>query len=440
MASDVHRPDAFLLFGGHVLFRRHPRLLDAILDRGLKLLVIVEPGVGGAAEIEAAATDPAERLSKVAELRVIPGVDRAAMSEAIHTMASRYRIVGSFCIGEGLVEPAGLAMAMLGLPFPGLLATIVCRNKLLQRRLLAAHSPTSIALLPGQRSEAIASYTDSWPAVLKPAGRFSSSGVVVVESAEDTEARLCDYPHDEVLLLEPRVLGREYSVEALVRGGVVEYLGITEKETNELKTQHFVEMSHTVPAIALGDPTVITNASENVLKMLQFDTGVAHLEWRLSVDGPILMEVAARMPGDGLAMLHTLSTGVSFEEAVVRVALGEPAGYPQPTRWARQRYLAASPGIITGLKVPAGVEVTWLDSAAYWPAIPCLSADAPAEVRAVVMTSQLKASVTAYQTSADRVGWVCLDAPSAWELTMMDAEVQNEISVHTRLTSDTRMQ
>lgn len=428
MNPETDRTPVFLLFGGLVLFHRHPRLLDAIAGRGLGLVLMVEPGAGGGEALERAVLDRSDRLHRTLELHVVPRAERQRMVDAAAGVAERYEVVGTFCIGEGLVDTAGLVAEVLGLPSPGLFASTVCRDKLFQRRVLSDHSPRFSLLASASREKDAAEYRAGWPAVLKPTGRFSSSGVVSLSDPGDLPALLETYPEEEQLLLEERVDGPEYSVECLVHSGTVVFQAVTGKLTNEAGSSNFVEVAHTAPAtgIADRDRERLEAAARDALGELRFDTGVAHLEFRLGPRGPVLMEAAARMPGDGLAMLYTLATGASFEEAVLDLALGRCPEYPPPRRYTRQRYLWAEGGHLSGIE-RAPVEVTDLSGGTYWPEPGPLATGDPARVREVLVTKPPGAAVGPPLSSFDRVGSVILDAPSPEELDALDNGLELQV-------------
>src|SRR5690606_34948039 len=135
--------------------------------------------------------------------------------------------------------------------------------------------------------------------------------------------------------------GREFNVDAIVVDGEPVYCAITQKGTNEDTTRFFAELIHTLP------PTNLTEAETQkvmdthcaVVRHLGFGTGMAHAEYRVTPDGEVvLMEIAARPPGDACLHLYHLTTGRPIEGALIEAALGHPVSYPRPARRARQVY------------------------------------------------------------------------------------------------------
>ena len=227
-----------------------------------------------------------------------------------------------YAVGEMMVEQTGVLADALGLPSPGLRATRACRSKYLQRLLCPDWSPPVLLFPPGDRSARHGDHP-GFPAVLKPAGRRSSSGVRRVGSERELDGILPDYPAAETLLLERYVAGPEYSVEALVQDGRVLFDSVTAKATNEATSERFVELGHSVPAPPGPTTDALLAANRAVLARLGFADGVAHGEYRLTPDGVVLMEIAARTPGDGILPLYHLATGAPMEPQILRIALGE---------------------------------------------------------------------------------------------------------------------
>jgi hypothetical protein len=93
------------------------------------------------------------------------------------------------------------------------------------------------------------------------------------------------------------------------------------------------------PLDAAAERTVVAYVVR-VVRALGLGLGPFHAELRLSARGPLLMEVAARLPGDRIPDLLRLATGADLYEATLRCYLGlEPVtgrGAPGTGRAARR--------------------------------------------------------------------------------------------------------
>lgn len=425
--------DAFVLLVGPAVLSRHPGILYELHDRGLAIL-LVSPLTQNAARLRARVQDERHPFSLISDFALVSGsleavgsyVDEAVA--AVRSWVSSYRIRGLCAVGEDLVEPAGLLADMLDLPSPGLRSTRVSRNKLLQRCYLGDWSPRAVLITPTERDAFAERYT-SYPAVMKPTGRDSSSGVQVVTSREELLQAFSSMGAAEMVLLEEKASGSECSVESLVQRGEIRFASITDKRTSEDNSHFFVELGHTVPHpdINAVDQARVLDVNRAILDRLCFEDGVAHVELRVSKNRVILMEIAARLPGDGITALYRLATGHSLESAALRIALGEDVSYPAPARFARQVYLTDDAVGLHGGAID-GVTPTWLDETDLWPQPSPVEMDRPAQLQAVIVSKHSSGDPTGVRESGDRVASFLIDAPSAADLESMEVQVADALS------------
>jgi biotin carboxylase len=400
---------ALLLLGGFAV-AWNQRFLDAASARGLDVLLLDRPG------------PQAEALRSAGDVRLAAASDLPGIVDHVTTWSRQHDVHGVCVLREEYVEPGAVVADLLGLPSPGLRAARVCRNKYLQRRYLADWSPVSTLADPGR-----------FPVVVKPVGRLASSGVRLVTDADELSACLTGYDPDETLLFEERVVGQEYSVESLSHDGKVVYAEVTQKRTTEGESEYFVELGHTTPAILPGAVRgQILQTHEAVLERLAFGTGMAHAEYRVTAAGrPVLIEIAARPPGDSILALHWLATGAPLEDAIVGLAVGETVSHPEPRRYARQVYLTHPPGVLDDLVVE-GIDraPVWFDPAEIGAQIDaCGAADDPATVRCVMALKPRGTRLGPIRESSDRAAMFVVDAPTPSTLDAISQRCERAISL-----------
>lgn len=347
---------------------------------------------------------------------------------------------GVFCIKEIFVEVAGLAADLLNLPFPGLRATRVCRNKHLQRVYLREYSPSFTPIPPNRRDD-IANRFEGYPGVLKPVGRNSSSGVQSIEDREALRSQLRSYPADEPLLLEAKIEGREYSVETLVQHGKRIFENVTQKRTNEAGLRFFVELAHTIPATNLTpvETELLLSVNQRVLETLSVQNGITHAEYRLTDHGQVyLMEVAARGPGDAIPQLYHLATGKALESALIDIALGSPTSYPKPVRYARQVYLEHPHGYLSDVLVHGfdHVKPLWLHETGVRSFTEPSAAVAPPSLQEVYVQRNRHEWLGEITNSFDRCTSFSIDAPTSEELDALEEELLNSVEIVTERAAD----
>jgi hypothetical protein len=430
------RPEAFVLTGMFFVVCRSPLYLAELARRGVKALVVTQAAFRDSAL--AARADPAHPAALVHDFAFVDAGghgDPALLADVLaagRAWRDAYRIVGTYAVGETLVEQTGLLADALGLRTPGLRATRACRSKVLQRFYVPELGPASVVVPPDQRDSPDVA-TVGFPAVVKPAGRHSSSGVAAVTDRAGLSRRLAAFPADEVVLVEERVIGQEFSVESLVQDGKAVFASVTRKETTESHGT-FVELTHTVPSDRTDAQAEVLEANRVLLDALAFADGIAHSEWRVDPAGrPVLMEIAARTPGDGLMTLYHLATGVPLEPEIMRVALGEPAAYPEPGRYARQVYVEHDPGVLEDVTLDwPGVAPTWVTGSRIWPAIPPGPADGPPALRAVLVLKRPGSTLGPMSSSDDRAVTFYIDAPTPAGLDDLERRVRAALVVRTR--------
>jgi biotin carboxylase len=308
--------------------------------------------------VEAAAgtgTGTPEVPGDVAFHLIAPGPEESWLPGIEEALAQRVPdgIIG---FAEPQVITAALVQDRLGLPGPSLHAAVISRNKALQRAVCAARGvPQPAYLLAPDIDAARAWMLDRLPVVVKPLTLSGSEGVELVRDPAAVAEIAARRAGEGTVLVEEAVEGPEYSWEALVRDGAVLFENITAKETTP--PPYFVELSHrcghTFTEPGLADR--VHELTREVLAAIGMRTGLVHLEFRVGPEGPALMEVAVRTPGDYLADAVGLAHGFDLYEASVRLALGMPLeGRARPgsapRTWTATCFLTAPPGRVTAIE------------------------------------------------------------------------------------------
>ncbi|MDT9687037.1 ATP-grasp domain-containing protein [Streptomyces sp. P9(2023)] len=365
------------------------------------------------------AVETAERAATLAgevdDVTVCRGGSDELWYEAASEAVRAARPDGVVAFSEPHVLAAALVQDELGLPGPSLRAAALSRNKALQRgRFAAAGIGQPDHLVTDALADARAWASAHLPVVVKPLSSAGSAGVELVADHAAYDEVVARRGTEGRLLVERAVSGPEFSWEALVRGGKVWFANLTRKETTG--PPYFVETAHRTAAEVDGPTRDIVDAlGRSVLDAMGMDTGIVHLEFRLTPDGPAVMEVAVRTPGDRLMDLLGLAYGTDWYEMVVRMALGRELPPPPqgPLRHTASYLPTAHPGTVTAVHGLAEVLAH------------------PRVVEAEVEVAE-GATIAPVRSSAGRVGHVVLAAPRRDELEAALAEVRGLLRVETR--------
>lgn len=191
----------------------------------------------------------------------------------------------------------------------------------------------------------------TFPCIMKPVDNAASRGVVLVRYEEELETAYRyskDSSHSGATILEEYMQGNEVSVEVLTYQGCPHVLAVTDKLTSG--APHFVEKGHNQYSM-LSDKSVtqIETLAKQAVEALGIEIGPAHVEIMMTLNGPKIIELGARLGGDCITShLVQLSTGIDMvKETIVTLCGGEPDLKKKYKKGAAIRFLVSNkPGTL----------------------------------------------------------------------------------------------
>ncbi|MGW3202448.1 ATP-grasp domain-containing protein [Streptomyces sp. NPDC001118] len=263
------------------------------------------------------------------------------------------RLRGVMTVTDYNIPIVAEVAARFGLPGLNPQAARNCRDKLLMRNACRAAG----VAVPGyhqatSEDDALAAADRfGYPCVVKPMTESASIGVTlcrtpaeVIAAYRDLTASPTDFrgqPRRPGALVEEYLIGFEVSVESVLVDGERHLIGVTDKALGV--HPHFVEMGDTFPSM-LSEPVrrSCTDLARSALDAVGHDFGAAHVEVKVTADGPRIVEVNGRMAGAEITQLIREATGLYLQREVVRLHTGQPADLTRThDRAAASRYLAA---------------------------------------------------------------------------------------------------
>lgn len=243
--------------------------------------------------------------------------------------------------------PAAMRLAQnLGLPNLGINAGTLFANKLAMRKHLIdskVSQPTFAQIDNYQQLQQFAKLHPTF--ILKPINRHASLGVTKVTPETDLKAVYQDLSHidegvryiqreeQDTFIAETMISGPEFSVEAFVLEGKVQYINVTQKLTTQNldpKSSYFVEVGHVIPAqISAAEIDLISQAKCELIKHTQAQTGILHSEWILSEGQAYFIECAGRMPGDNIFEMNGYVHDFDPYNAYLTTITGQQFVFPQ---------------------------------------------------------------------------------------------------------------
>lgn len=230
----------------------------------------------------------------------------------------------------------------------------VVRNKALMRQCLAdAHIRVPrFAGVTNAIDLEQAAKNIGFPAVVKPTEMAASIGVARVDNAVELLAAYediqrdggaCGFLPDAEVLVEELLVGTEYAVNGYVTlDGAISVCGILELVLG--KQPHFLELGHTCYRPEdLPTTEVLSEYIRSVVKAVGITVGAFHAEVILTKEGPVLVEIAARLPGDNQLDMSKITTGIDFAACSLAASAAMPIPKPSPpkARVAANQYIIA---------------------------------------------------------------------------------------------------
>jgi biotin carboxylase len=316
-----------------------------------RYIVIVEPVSSGLALVEEAISlglgvvvvsfDSDERYlpdkyrKLVDDIIIVDTNNEAEIFKALVDLKTRVQldaIIPGFEYYVPIVSRINAKLNLPGLP-PQSVNSLRIKSQMRER--LHAHGvliPVYTIIDSPIELEAAASLV-GFPAVLKPVNFSGSIHVSRVDSIQELqkayEAINTDLQVDlgialsSQVQLEAYIDGPEFSIEGIVTNDGIHIVSITEKLLG--LEPYFVEIGHIVePEFSLEKRELIQVYVTDVVNALGVTLGTFHCEIRLSLDGPVVIELGARLPGDHICELVALSKGISLPRAMIESYLGQP--------------------------------------------------------------------------------------------------------------------
>ena len=242
-----------------------------------------------------------ERIKLADILFEEPSLTDEKILSIISQIESQYKMRAIYSSVEEYVVIASKIASLFGLKGPGLKASIISRNKIMQRILLrnkGINVPEFLAT--GSFKDAHEFLNKYRNIVIKPHNQAASYGVKKITN----ENELIEYfekKADQYLLLEQYISGREVSVECIVQNNKVLLTNITNKGKGE--EPYFVETMQMVPANLPNEIKVrLSELGSTIVDVTEMDSGILHLEVLIENSTQKLypVEFAVREPGQNI--------------------------------------------------------------------------------------------------------------------------------------------
>jgi hypothetical protein len=177
------------------------------------------------------------------------------------------------------------------------------------------------------------------PCVIKPIFGSDSYGVVKIDDSTRLDEIVREITNNTcssksevfknfggTFLLEEYIPGTMISVDGIVSAGEILIAGAVEYVMGP--EPHFTQESNYIPArIGARELDSAQSLLVDVINALGFDNTGFHCEMRLGSERPVLIEIAARLPGGPLQLGYLKATGINLTREIIHVWFGEKSRF-----------------------------------------------------------------------------------------------------------------
>jgi len=207
--------------------------------------------------------------------------------------------------------------------------------------------------------------------ILKPVDLTGGKGISIVEPGQDPSPsieRAFRISKAGRIVVEEFLSGTRHGFSALLHQGRVAF-HFTDNEHYYLNP--FMVSGASTPARVPTDAvTRLIAVSEKIARALGLQSGIFHVQFILTPDGPVLIEVCRRPPGDLYVTLVQHATGVDYPEWILRGFLGEsdfaPNHHPPQGNYIRHCVMPSKSGILRQVNVSNEIRKNIIDSMMWW--------------------------------------------------------------------------
>jgi len=194
-----------------------------------------------------------------------------------------------------------------------------------------------------------------YPLIMKPVDSRGARGVVRLTAGVDLKREfrhtLSQSPTSRVMV-EEFIFGPQVSTESILVNGQAVTPGFVDRNYEFLErfSPWIIENGGQQPtALSVADRASVALTAENAARALGIEMGTAKGDLVLGPEGPIVIEMAARLSGGWLCTDQIpLGTGVDFVGAAIRLSLGEQVVIddvtPRTSQGVAIRYFFPEPG------------------------------------------------------------------------------------------------
>ncbi len=247
--------------------------------------------------------------------------------EAILTIAEKYKVNGIMTLStEVAVVPVAYAAEKLKLPGITVEVAQKATNKYLMRKVFKEHNVPCPEFYLAKEDEDLKNIENElgYPLMVKPLRGYASKSVFKVNNKKELESAfhiIRDETVNGSVLIEEFMDGLEVGGESFMMDGLMKMIYITNKKGTEPPL--YIPLGHSLPSRLPGKiQDEIREVIKKGIKALGVASGPVNFDVMVTKNGPVVIEMGARLGGNCLPTLVHIHSGIDTVRESIILSLG----------------------------------------------------------------------------------------------------------------------
>ncbi|MEW8522874.1 MAG: ATP-grasp domain-containing protein [Candidatus Thiodiazotropha endolucinida] len=210
-----------------------------------------------------------------------------------------------------------------------------------------------------------------YPIIIKPVDLTGGKGISTINSPSDTQESLVkafSISREKRVVAEEYITGSRHGFSALIQAGKVKF-HFTDNEYYYLNP--YMVSGASAPA-SITDSVIrdMKIQIEKIVKLLHLVDGIFHIQYILTDEGPVIIEICRRPPGDLYVNLVKYATDLDYPRILVQLFTGEKIhGINQKEikgYFLRHCIMANRNGVLRDIQFSAEIRHNIIDKEMFW--------------------------------------------------------------------------
>jgi len=209
------------------------------------------------------------------------------------------------------------------------------------------------------------------PIIIKPIDLTGGKGITKIEhyaKANDAIKKAFSISRAKKIVIEEFIIGSRHGFSTFLQKGKVVFF-FSDNE-HYYKNPYMVSAASTPSTVNAHIEKKLCAEAEKIAHLLTLQNGIFHIQYILSENIPIIIEICRRSPGDLYTKFVKLATGVDYPLWIVKTSSGLSLNQPLTINpkgfFTRHCIMAEKKGIVSNVSFDYSIKDKIIDSFLWW--------------------------------------------------------------------------